>query len=81
MAAGVPPVASAIGANNELIEHGVNGFLISDSSDWATYLEMLVRDQTLRCKLGLAARSWIADHRSIARILPEYVSVFESLVR
>jgi len=48
MALGIVPVATPIGANPDVIEHGTNGFLASTPREWTRYLETLIDDQALR---------------------------------
>ena len=48
MALGIVPVATPLGSNPEVIEHGVNGFLASTTVEWTTHLETLIRDNALR---------------------------------
>jgi glycosyltransferase involved in cell wall biosynthesis len=48
MALGIVPVATPLGSNPDVIEHGVDGFLASASGEWATHLWTLVRDEALR---------------------------------
>lgn len=52
MGAAKPVVASPIGANKTIVQHGGNGFLASSHSEWATCLEELIRDASLRRKMG-----------------------------
>jgi hypothetical protein len=35
MAAGKPVIASPVGANRQVVQHGVNGFLADTPSEWA----------------------------------------------
>ena len=57
MALGIVPVATPLGSNPDVIEHGRDGFLASTASEWTTHLETLVRDGALRCEMaGRAAR-------------------------
>jgi glycosyltransferase involved in cell wall biosynthesis len=79
MAAGVAPVASAVGVNTEIIEQGVSGFLVSDSSEWQCYLELLVTDLVLRRRMVTAARQRIVSDYSIASVLPHYAGLFRAV--
>ncbi|HED15622.1 MAG TPA: glycosyltransferase [Gammaproteobacteria bacterium] len=56
MACGLPVVASPVGVNNQLVEHGVNGFLADDEHDWVQALQRLLGDQDLRHKMGTQGR-------------------------
>ena len=67
MAVGVPTVASAIGANREVIEHGVNGLLATDSREWVECIGSLATDTELRRRLGLAGRRTVEERFSMRR--------------
>ncbi|MDP3741124.1 MAG: glycosyltransferase family 4 protein [bacterium] len=54
MARAVPVIASKIGALPEIIEHGKNGFLVTNSQDWAEYIKKL-EDKTLYSQMSLWA--------------------------
>lgn len=59
MACGLPVVASKAPANDEIVEHGVNGFIAKDENEWFLYLEKLISNDSLRYELGIKARSTI----------------------
>lgn len=57
MACGAVPVASGVGFNTEIIEHGKDGFLAADAGDFLKYTARLVENADLRRKMAAAARS------------------------
>ncbi len=57
MALGLVPVASAVGANVEIIEDGVDGFLCRDDAGWMRALLAAIDDVALRRRIGAAARA------------------------
>lgn len=57
MAAGVVPVCSAIGYNNELVRDGETGFLCDEPAAWTHALERAVLDADLRQRIAVAARA------------------------
>jgi glycosyltransferase involved in cell wall biosynthesis len=59
MACGVVPVASAVGFNAEIIDHGENGFLVRRESDWGRFVWRLQADPDLRRRMAAKAREKI----------------------
>lgn len=60
-ARGIPTIASAIGQNVDWIDHGVNGFLVHDRSEWVPYLLALTDDATRHAMAKAAhdtSREW-----------------------
>jgi glycosyltransferase involved in cell wall biosynthesis len=80
MAAGVPVVASAVGANREIIQDGVNGFLAATEDEWCEKLALLVEDPALRQKLGEAGRRTVDAHYSLAANAPKFLSILTNIV-
>jgi len=56
MACGLPVVASPVGVNRQIVEHGVNGFLAETPAEWASALERLLAEPDLRRRMGQAGR-------------------------
>ena len=56
MACGIPVIASPVGVNTEIVEHGVNGFLASSDAEWVEALRTLLQNPTLRTQMGEAGR-------------------------
>lgn len=56
MACGLPVIASPVGVNAEIVEHGVNGFLASTEAEWAESLRTLLSDPALRARMGEEGR-------------------------
>lgn len=57
MACGIPVVASPVGVNVDIVEHGVNGFLASTEEEWKLHLSRLLSDSALRARMGAAGRA------------------------
>jgi glycosyltransferase involved in cell wall biosynthesis len=56
-AAGLPAVASPVGANREVICDGISGLLASTPEQWRAALRRLCADVELRRRMGAAARA------------------------
>ena len=68
MAAGKPVIASPVGANREVVRHGVNGFLANTPEQWSEAIRTLAADSDLRRRMGEAARNTVADQYASARV-------------
>lgn len=65
MACGIPVIASPVGVNAEIVEHGVNGFLASSAAEWAEALQTLLHDPDLRARMGEAGRRKVEHEYSL----------------
>jgi glycosyltransferase involved in cell wall biosynthesis len=68
MAAGLPVICGAVNAIPEVVRDGVNGFLVEpgDVATLARRITELLRDESLRARLGGAASDWIRDRHDLA---------------
>jgi len=73
MACGVPVVASPVGVNAQIVEHGRNGFLSATPDEWVANLRRLVDDAALRRQMGERAREAAVADWSLQRWAPEVV--------
>lgn len=82
MCAGLPIVASHVGGNAELVEDGVNGFLV-EPGDVRTLTDRLDRlsDPALRREMGLASRRRYEESCSISAMIERTRSEYERLVQ
>lgn len=74
MSTGLPVVATRVGGNPEIIDEGVNGFLV-DSEDVAgmtTRLLALVKEPGVRTRMGNAGREKILEHFDISHMIKKY---------
>lgn len=65
MACAKPVVASPVGVNCDIVEHGKNGFLASTLQEWHDNLLTLVNKRSLRIKLGKAGRTKVEKEYSL----------------
>lgn len=80
MAIGIPVVAPRIGSNIEIIEDGVNGFLVDSEQEWFERLEVLIKNYDLRREMGFNARKTIEANFSAEIQMPRMVGVFEKAI-
>ncbi len=79
MALGIASVASPVGVNIEIIEHGVNGFLASTDEEWVEYVGKLAASSELRRSMGEKARETVVSRYSMdvnGRLLADYIKTF-----
>ena len=62
MAAGRPVIASPVGVNRQIVEHGVNGFLATTQAEWRAALDALFHQPDLRQQFGSAGRRQVEQH-------------------
>lgn len=70
MAAGVPVVADAVSANNDIVVHGETGFLVRGETEWLDALRRLAADPDLRRRMGAAGRQRAEQFYSVASAAP-----------
>ncbi len=78
MACGKPVVASQVGANVEIVEEGVQGFLATDSEAWLERLERLASDAALRQRMGMAGLERARKLYTIQAVVPRLAQVLFS---
>jgi len=79
MSASLPVVASPVGINTQLIEHGSRGLLASNSEDWRDSLRTLIAQPELRRAMGYAGRVFVEQQYSITTWFPRLLSIIEAV--
>jgi len=79
MAAGVPPVAAAVGGNPEAVDHGVNGLLFDagDSGQLARHILTLLDNHESRKRMGAAAVVKVNESFSYRGMLDRLYNLFK----
>jgi len=79
MAAWKPAVASPVGVNTQLIDHGTRGFLADSPDEWLAALRCLRDDRALHRSMAAAGRYMVEQEYSIASVGPRLVAVMQEL--
>ena len=78
---GVPVIANDITGMNEIVEDGVNGYLVppGDIDTLSERMSRLLDDPALCHQMGLAGRETVRERFNIATRIPEYMKLYEEL--
>ena len=80
MACGLPIIASPVGMNKEIVDHGINGFLAENITEWIKYIELLKDDSELRGRMGKAGREKVEKYYSLKSTGPRLVKLLREAV-
>ena len=83
LAMGVPVIATNAGGTPEIIEDGVNGYLveIGDYVSLARNIEKIINDKNLRDAFSIQARKTIEEKFSIKKMVDGYISVYNEAMK
>jgi glycosyltransferase involved in cell wall biosynthesis len=81
MAAGMPVVTTPVGGIPDLIENGVDGYMVppGDKEALAQVLDQLLRDPALQERVGMAARRKIQGRFSAEVVVPQLEKLYAEL--
>ena len=77
MGCGLPVVASPIGMNKEVVNHGENGFLACTSEEWISALEKLILAPQLRMEFGKKGREKVLREYTLRGNFMRYKELVE----
>ena len=77
MALEIPTVASAVGVNPKIVDHGVNGFLCNTAEEWIDSLRVLLENPQLRKRMGSNGRIKVIENYSVLSNANTFLSLFE----
>ncbi|MFT7561484.1 MAG: glycosyltransferase involved in cell wall biosynthesis [Flavobacteriales bacterium] len=80
MSASLPCVASPVGANVEVIKHGVNGYLADTPQEWLSFLGKLIEDESSRLSLGVNGMKYVQKKYDQDVVFNEYTGLLESIL-
>jgi len=79
MACSLPVIASPVGANMEIVDHGVNGYLASTETEWLESFRRLQQDKRLRTEMGKAGRAKVEKKYCLQVTAPRFVELLEKV--
>jgi len=80
MACGKPVIASPVGVNSEIVEHGVNGFLASHEKEWLDTLNFLYANPEKRYEMGKSGRNKVEKNYCVQVTAPRLLEILESSI-
>lgn len=78
MALGIPAVATPLGSNPEVVQHGTTGFLADSDAEWVEYLALLIKDHDLRLRMSQAAAQQAKEKYSLVGNTPKIIEAFQA---
>ena len=81
MASGRPVVASPVGANRDIVEHGKTGYLASSDAEWLSAISELRSSRELRERMGRAGRARAESSYSLAAAAPRLALLLTQVAR
>lgn len=76
MSLAIPTIASPVGVNTTIIQHGVNGMLAQTESDWLEALAYLIESPAERKRQGGAGKQTVTQHYSVSSNTDRFLSFF-----
>ena len=80
MALEVPPIVSPVGVNTQIVSSGDNGLVAGSEDEWLESIARLVEDESLRRKLGTAARETVIERYSGQQWAPIFLDTLREAV-
>lgn len=79
MACGKPVIATPVGVNCKIVDHDVNGFLASTTTEWVIALTKLIDQPDLRKRMGVAGYNKVKKHYSLDVTAKKYINHFSKI--
>ena len=77
MACSLPVVASAVGANTDIVRDGIDGYLACNSDEWVMALSELLSNAALRVQMGRAGRLRVEQHYCLQQTAPRLIAMLQ----
>jgi len=79
MGCGKPVVASPVGANKDIVDHGINGYLAESKSEWVDSLMRIYNVVDRRKAFGCRARKKVENKYSLKKAVGEWLEVIGNI--
>jgi len=79
MACGRPTIASPVGVNRQIVNHGVDGYLASSIEEWQSALQVLLESRGRRESMGIHGRRIIEGNYSLKSQIQPMIHLFDCL--
>ncbi len=79
MACGLPVVGSDVGANKNIVDQGLNGYLVNSEQEWVDTLAMLLKNPELRQKLGQQGRLDAENRFCTEKTAPKLIELLRTV--
>jgi glycosyltransferase involved in cell wall biosynthesis len=82
MATGLPCIASDIGGNTDLLDHGSTGWLVpsGDRAGWSEAILRVLHDPALGRFVGGEARRRIEEEFALPVVVDRYVTIYRRMI-
>jgi glycosyltransferase involved in cell wall biosynthesis len=80
MGLGIVSIATALTANEEIVEDGINGFLVEPDGDWEAAIRRALESERSFREIGHAARQTVLDRYSFAAHREAYVDFVRAAI-
>ncbi|WP_370089219.1 glycosyltransferase family 4 protein [Ekhidna sp.] len=77
MALEIPTIMSPVGVNSDIIQDGENGFLASTNNEWIEKISLLIEDESLRKRIGVAGRKTVEKDYSVEANKDKWLKAFQ----
>jgi glycosyltransferase involved in cell wall biosynthesis len=81
MGVGTAVVASDVGANNQIVTSGKNGFLARTEDDWVKSIAALIENAELRQRFGIRGRELVEQKYLLEHFANVYVDLLRDVAR
>jgi hypothetical protein len=80
MACGLPVIASPVGVNCRIVEHGVNGYIAGTDQEWLRAFRELMNNPVRRRSMGAAGRLKVESDYSLKVMAPRLETLLREVV-